>query len=368
VYNLSIGSGAALPVPGSVLSVVIGADRIDVVPRYATALKDRPITINATFEFDESNASHLEAFERSMDFGDPVKIPSSIVKRLAVDAPAGLSAELHEVELAMEELEASLDDPAIVQAAVLAPDEESLLGVHEFTITSRRGGRRGAVLFGSDSTGLLSLELRRVVENESLTGNFKFTFKPVLPAVGLAVARWVSQVRPPNHVRIEFLSPSAGVAEAAIGAPLVDAFLVKFFEAFEIVQRRAGVSFPVPDDITDEEWEIIQRAAEWLSPEKHQRKWTSTRLPLSGAPRESLERVLREEGGALLIAQDVTLDFRGRKLSLGRLARTFQAVVTNADEVRAAVDRGEQDVVLELAAGPSDVAYEWLLQPGDPLA
>ena len=64
-------------------------------PNYPDAPRDRPITMTATLQFDDSPGQQeaRAAFEDFMKFGTPVTIPPASITRLAVDAPGGLGGE-----------------------------------------------------------------------------------------------------------------------------------------------------------------------------------------------------------------------------------------------------------------------------------
>ena len=57
--------------------------------------RDRPITVTATLQFDDSPGQQetREAFADFLKFGTPVTIPAASITKLAVDAPAGLGGE-----------------------------------------------------------------------------------------------------------------------------------------------------------------------------------------------------------------------------------------------------------------------------------
>jgi hypothetical protein len=194
-----IGSGLGTRAPGAVFSVHGGTDRIDVIPRFATALRDRPITVNLDLSFDASTAALREEFERSLDYGDPVDLPAAVVRRVSINAPGGLSDEMTEgAYVRLGGLVEDLDQPAIVHAEIVAPDGDTTLSTLEFSLDRRTGGRRGVVLQGADTSGLLTLEVRLIPDDRRIVSNFTYSIVPVLPPVGLEAVRWIEQVRPPE--------------------------------------------------------------------------------------------------------------------------------------------------------------------------
>lgn len=172
-YALSIGSGLSTRTPGAVFSVHVGTDRIDVIPRFATAVRDRPITVSLDLSFDASTATLREEFERSLDYGDPVDLPAAVVRRVSINAPGGLSDEMTEgAYVRLGGLVEDLGQPAIVHAQIVAPDGDTTLSTLEFSLNRRTGGRRGVVLQGADNSGLLTLEVRLIPDDRRIVSNF----------------------------------------------------------------------------------------------------------------------------------------------------------------------------------------------------
>lgn len=367
-YNLSIGSGTGPPLKEAVLSVRLGVDRIDVVPKFATALEERPITGRFSVAFDSRSADLKEKFEAALDFGSEVTLPPMVVERVTLDAPGGLAADAtEEVWIRLGGREGELNPPLLVELAVMACEGEDLLASVEFAMTHRTSGRRGAVLKGADPSGLLTLELKAHIEGRRLTTNISYSFRPVLPGIGLPAARWLDQLRPPNLLRARLLPDDIFIAEEPITVQFGDGCTARLFEVFAAVQEHARASFEIPDDLTADEWQEFERVALALRPEKRSFTWSSLRLELSGIGRERLTNLMATEGGALFEKiEDAYLEFRGRRLHLGTFARTFaSARVANAHEVWAAFDADEDPIVLYFEPASSDVGHEWVLTETD---
>lgn len=364
-YDLTIGnSGPQGPRPGVALSVSTGTDRIDVIPRYRTALSDRPISVTADLDFSGDHSGHLQAFENAVRFGDPVTLPSQVVKRLQLDAPAGLSQDVEGAEIRLAASDLPLGEIQLVHLAVLAPDSETRLAIQEFEVTHRRAGSDGGTLTGKDASGILSVSIRMDRTKRSLSLNVSTKQIPVLPAVGLGIAQWIEEVRPPNLLALEFVGREGDSEPVPIEKPMAEGSIVPLLEAFAELQVRAGVSFPVPVDLTVEEWAAVSQAAAWLSPEKVQYTWTHQDMTITPTNTKALRDLFRPEGGNLMITMDVSLEFRDRQLQLGRLARTFQAKALGGQQaLDDAIARGDNEMHIRFEPAGSDVAYEWLMTP-----
>lgn len=367
-FHFVVGHVSQGQAQGSVHTKYFGNQRIDVVPKYATALQDHPLAIYAEFEFDRSTQHLRQQFERSLDYGEPVELPAEVVRRFAVDAPAGLSTEFTEIPLALMGERSTLPDGSTVHATIYSPERERLATL-EFVLSHRTGGRVGTTVYGQDESRLVSLSIRLRPDDRTIDASFSFQRKPVLPAVGLPVARWLEQMRPPHVAQLEFVSPAAGAAETEIADAIEPDGLREVYEAFATLQEHCGVTFPVPDDLNAEEWREVARVARWLSPEKREFRWSETSFKMYGdAPQHLVDTLLNPNGGFIFTRQGTTWEFRNRQLDLGQLARTFGPVVaSNPDEVRAGRARGDAEVEVVIAPKNSDVGYEWLLRRGDPL-
>lgn len=362
-YALTIGNSPGGPPPGFAMSVQIGDDRIDVIPRYRTAHNDRPISVNVVFQFDKEDHEHRSALERALRYGEPAHLPAKVIKEMSIDAPAGLGEKSTGGELRIEAPLAEIEDAAFAHLTVLAPDRETRLVTQEFELTHRRMGQAGGTLRGADATGLLTLELLGDLETRRLNLNISFSQVPVLPAAGLAVARWLEQIRPPNLLELRYVGSSGPSGPPTpIDEPLVDVDFVAFYDAFLQVQERAGVSFPVPADLTQEEWEQIAVVAEWLDPEKRSFRWVELRVTVFVTDSPELRSLFTDNAGAIMMTQDVSLEFRSRELAIGKLARTFRARATVGPEaLDEALAQGVKEMDVDLVPAGDDIGYEWLM-------
>ena len=363
-YALTIGKAQQDPPPGCAMSVQIGDDRIDVIPRYRTAPNDRPITTNVVFQFDKDDEEHRTAFERAIRYGEPAHLPAKVIKEMSIDAPAGLGVKSMSGELRIEAPVAEIEEATFAHVTALASDGQTRLATQEFELTHRRMGQAGGTLSGADATGLLKLELLGDLETRNLTLNVAYSHVPVLPAAGLGVARWLEQIRPPNLLELQFVGASRPSGPPiTIKEPLVDVDLVAFYDAFRQVQDRAGVSFPVPSDMTEEEWESITTVAEWLDPEKRPFRWTELGVTVFVSDSPDVRRLFTDDSGVMITTQEIVLEFRGRELGIGKLARSFQAKATVGPEaLDEAIAQGVSEMKVDLVPAGDDVGYEWLMR------
>ncbi len=364
LYELTTRCNDNSQIEGSVMAVHTADGRIDVIPRYPTALDDRPITVKVQFPNPSNGHDPISVLEQSIDYGESVTISPDIVSRVSIDAPGGLSAEMQNATIQLAPLEESISQPLILHATILGRDGVSFLGTHEFLLQRRKRGRRGAVLFGTDSTELINLTIKLRTDRSPLNITLNYDYKEVLPGVARRATEWLEKLTPPNKIRIEVGSPLSTVGQSDILQPAIQEGICGLFKAFELTQERAGVYFRVPHDITPDESEQILLAGRWLNGEKV--KFTWNRMKFTGTDiAEVLTRLSAEPGGSIALVQEVVFSFRGRELRLGYLARKIQATVENISDVKKAIDEGCVEVPVVLRPGKSNVGFEWMLDRQD---
>lgn len=359
-YEFSTWATDTGQVDGSIMTVRTHDGRIDVVPRYATALEDRPITFHAQLRTEDGGNGAVSMLEESIDYGEPVTLTPDVLERVSVDAPGGLSTELHDATIQMEPLQEALESPMLLHATIVDPSGTSTLGRHEFSIRMRRSGRKGAILFGSDVTGLIDIEVRFRLDTLTLSITLDYRYKEVLPSLGRKATEWLEMFRPPNFVCIDVGSPLRRVGQSEIVTPAISAGISELFRAFETVQERAGVPFPVPADLSREEFEIFLLANRWLNKDKVQFTWEKMRFTCDGVE-EILEHLPSSGSVGLRLAEQRVIEFRGRELPLGYRARTIQARLANSEELQRAIKRNDPEKPIELRPGDSNVGWEWIL-------
>lgn len=359
-YEFSTWAQGCGHVDGSIMTVRTRDGRIDVVPRYATALEDRPITFHAHVKSETGDGSAISIIEEAINYGESLTLTPDILEQVSIDAPGGLSNELRNVTLEMTPLEEALEHPLLLHATIVASSDSRALGTHEFSIRMRQSGRKGAVLFGCDVTGLIDIEIRFRTDDMTLSISLEFNYKEVLPGVARRATEWLEKFRPPNLIILDVGSPLRRVGCSEINEPAIAEGISDVFRSIEKVQDRAGIAFPVPTDLSHEESKVFLLAGQWLSDEKVQFTWEKMRFTCDSVA-EFLSLVPKLGSVTLLLAQYTEVEFRGRTLPLGYRARKLQAKLANAEELRRAIERDDAEKPIELRPGDSDEGWEWIL-------
>lgn len=371
-YRFAMATGPAAEQaapPEAVLSVYEGELRLDVIPRHRSALRVRPITGSYNVRFGPEDSELRDAFVRAMDFGDPVELPAHAVESVMLDAPGGLGGEFKAASLQVGSVRERRARP--MQARVRVVDEDDdLLRELPVEFTEQRAGRRGGTMFGSDNTGMLQLEL--AYDREAGEGQLKFTLEGVSapPAVLRPTVNLLSALGRGARVELAFDDPvQATISMSSKGhRSLLPGGFTELLQAFDALQQRARTSFPIPEDLTEEEAREVIGYAQELRPEGRSFSWADLNLTLNRVPDSAgLDVLLSDEGGALMIVSDERWEFRGRTYKLGpRRIIWDHAVVEHPDSIRRRLDQTGQSPVRLRPGAQSRGAVARLLDPDDP--
>ena len=143
----------------------IGDVRVDVYPKYAGAVHDRPVRLNATVVFGPEDREVHDL----LGYGQGVTIPSRMIESLTIDAPSGLGGTFNESELVVWPVDKQLTEPITIWLDVM--DEDCLVASCSVRLNERTGGPKGFIFAGTDSTRWLEVELKDQVGGE---GRLKF--------------------------------------------------------------------------------------------------------------------------------------------------------------------------------------------------
>lgn len=366
-YSFALATGAAAnqaPPPGTVLSQQGGDVRLDVLPRHRSALRKRPITGSYAVQFSAEDADLREAFVRALDFGDPVELPPRVIEEFTLDAPGGLGGRIDGASMTIGSAAERREPPLAASLRVLSEGGD-LLRELPVEFADQRAGRRGGTMYGSDSTGMLRLELWFDRDG----GEIRLTFhlQPVAAAPGV--------LRPVVELLTAF---GQGVTlELGLGDPvhptvameidpdeaLLPAGFADVTHAFEALQQRARTSFAIPEDLAEDEARTVIEYAQELKPEGRRFTWTDLNLTLNRLDDGAGQEQLLSEGGALVLEGTQVWEFRGRTYDLGaRRIVVEHAVVEHPKAVRQRLDRTGQSPI-RLVPGPtSDEALARLLE------
>ncbi|MBQ0896251.1 hypothetical protein KBX37_24685 [Micromonospora sp. U56] len=309
-----------------------GVTSVSVWPKYVGAEHERPIKVNASFAFPDSDEGRAAAaaLRKTFDYGTPSIVVSEFVKRLEVDMPAGLGGSFSGGEIRL--------GPAATEATGFTAQwrilDESGRAVGQLHLVpkSRNVGARGADLRLTDATQTVEVALRLDAGDMKIKAHFSYN-RPVnaLPSTVLPVLQFMSQVRPPHSAVLlidgKEASPPTPIDKAI--APGIDEHLA-LVRALDDIQRATGIYFPIPESFTDEELGSIASARRLLAGESVQSTLSSMTIKVPAGELASVRAAIESGPGPLVAEAELTVRIAGQEIPLGLTRQTTPNVVVQS--------------------------------------
>jgi hypothetical protein len=299
-----------------------------VYARYDAAVLDRPVPIF----FEVTAAPDSEAARIMADFqtyGAPVVLSAGDGASITVtaDLPAGLG-QLLSGQIAGFSITALPATPFPVRLQLIDSQGRELAIVRlnlQPALTGMDGF--GQFIAGTEQHGVFDIEFRIHHEANTVTTMLKghdptgLAPDDVLPAL-----RLLSGLHHPNQYRVLGAhGPKQGDAIAVPHpeSPSADLLvLTKLVEALSIMQQHTHQQIHIPNTADLDLSAILEliELGQLLKEGRLQSRWTTMSTTLTPGTR------LPEDGGALLVVQQVAYTLEGRLIDLGRVQRIFASV------------------------------------------
>ena len=244
-----------------------GTVSASLVPRYAGADRDRPITLQATLTFPDLEAAEAtrEMFQAAADFGVGFELSDGTLARVVVDAPAGFGGEFSGGVLQVAD-RSLLNAPVFtMRLAVAGPD-----GRHIVTLPlsgrTRSGGQRGLIADLKDTAELMSADIQVDLVASHFTFHYTFSPRRCTPSVALPVMRFMAALQAPNTLTIQLGTgqPIGPPTELPERESVVDEQSVRLVEMLARVQEATSTWFEAPNELTRDDVEALVLADELL--------------------------------------------------------------------------------------------------------
>jgi hypothetical protein len=310
-------------------------------PRYPDAPRDRPITVTATLQFDDSPSQQetREAFEEFMRFGTPVSIPPASITRLAVDAPAGLGGEFTGGTL---RLDGTFPAGAEQMSSVLlrVPAQPPIRHMISLDVYGRSAGPAGGLrVIARDRSGLLTLDQRFDLVQRTYQANLVYAYHAgTLPQDAVPVLRFCAAVAAGQEMAIT--DPAGNIYATSSGsfgpADWPEGY-IKSAELLAEIQQLTGTDFGLPLVFTPEDQRDMHYARAILRGEDVEAKWSGLVAPYASPTLDGLLARIDQDGEpfSLAVANTETLQVAGGQLPLGMVLHiVHSARITNRDEIQ----------------------------------
>ncbi|MEU9454835.1 hypothetical protein [Streptomyces sp. NPDC048277] len=297
--------------------------------RYPGAEKDRPIRVGGIFRFPDTDDGKkaAQALQDSFDYGTASVVPSEFVKNFSIDAPANFGGSFEGGEL---KLGGAIDNTPLADArfALRIRDDQGVIKAHlPLEAKERTSGRKGIELKLEDLGGTAKVVARFDVSIHHAKINYSFHMpERSLPSILLPVVRFLAEAREGRGATLVLNGKEIGPPmDLPASTPNVEESL-KLLRALDDIQRISGVYFPIPQALTDEEFESIKEVHRYLTSETTIEQWDYVSFTI---PRESLgtpELQQLQQGDILqnlVLRNELVLHLGEDSYDLGFLNRTY---------------------------------------------
>lgn len=344
-------------------------------PRYPDAPRDRPITLTATLQFDESSGQHeaREALADFMRFGTPVTIPSASITSVTVDAPAGLGGQFQGGSLTLDGSFPTGAEQA--HAALLrVPAQPPVRHMVTMEVTDRSAGPAGGLrVLSRDRSRLLTMDQRFDLVRRTHRAHLAYQYHTgALPQDAVPVLRFCAAVAAGQEMAItdpagNILATSSG----SFGPGTWPQVYIRCAETLAEIQQLAGTSFPLPLAFTPEDQRDMAYARAILRGDDVQAQWSGMIMPLSAPAVDCVLAQIEQHGQpfSLAAATPEILQVAGGQLPLGLVMHIMHSTrIANLDEVRAwRVSSTDSDIDVRFdPASNKDMTVR--AAPGEPAA
>jgi hypothetical protein len=341
-------------------------------PKYPDAPRDRPITVTATLQFDDSPGQQeaRAALADFLTFGTPATIPPASIAKLAVDAPAGLGGEFQGGTLRLD----GTFQPKPGQATTVLlriPAHPPVRRMISLDIAEQSGGDGGLRLLARDQSGLLTLELRFDFTQRTCQAHLAYRFHgSALPQDAVPVLRFCAELAAGEEMAVT--DPAGNIIAPVSGSfgPAESEAYIRCAELLAEVQQLAGTPFPLPTEFSTEDQRDLLYARAILRGETVQAEWDNLTMPLTAPAADKLLSQAGQQGDpfVLAFAAPQTVVAAGGQLSIGTVLQYIRSArITNLDEVRSWRLGGTDGTInVQLAPGETREMTMRAAPPGAP--
>jgi hypothetical protein len=297
--------------------------RTQLVPKYAGAERDSPVTFGFTLSTVPPNDA-LEARLRSaMDWGEQIELPASSVRRVVITGPPGFGGEWNQGHITLGPAQQQAVDLTL-RLSIHDPDGRQLASLPARLIAATPG-LRGVTLRGKDLTGVIETRLRMDKVESTFSLNLSTTWdQRLLPSVALPVLRFLRHAAPPNTMTFGVGEDAINTSPIALPSGMsVPAEQVRVVEHLERLQIMAGESFALPRSWTIDDIHEIDRAIRLL--DGHLVDLGKGPITYTTEDEAFLNAIAAHPNSALTITSDYTAHIAGHELSLGPFTLRIEA-------------------------------------------
>jgi hypothetical protein len=297
-----------------------------VIARYPGAEKDRPIRVNAAFNFpdtDEGRAA-AAALSDTVAYGTASEIAEEFVTSVTVDGIAGLDTVFNAAKLAFGPGQDQAS-PVMPEIALRLTRENGAVAFQlPLKLTGRTAGLHGGELTLSDYASVIDVTMRLDVPTHRFTLNYHFsTPGNILPGALVPALSFLSGISSGQFVTVLFNGQPTGspVTSTQSLPPELNGYL-RLATDLDEIQRKSGIYFPMPSSLSEEERDNILVARQLVDGETVSAEWTSSRMTMPVRSLHGLRSLAEGEGQQIWARVPYVLNLEENEYPIGYVLRT----------------------------------------------
>jgi hypothetical protein len=332
--------------------------KVEIIARYPGAARDRPIRINTSFNFPDTEEGRAAAaiLNDAVAYGTPGTVSGEFVASVVIDGISGLDSALAGPRLAFGSA-LDQDVASLPQMALRLLDERgAVAGQLPLKVVSRNVGVQGGDVHLTDYAGVVSVTIRFDDPTHQFTLNYRFVSpERVLPGVLLPGLRFLCGVSSGLSVVVLVNGQPAGPPTASARNPIPGVLsYMRLASDLDEIQRKSGVYFPMPSSLSGDEGEDILVAKQLLAGEVVNAEWTSSRMTLPARSLEGFRELVASEPRQLWARLPYILTLEGQEYPIGYVLRTTASARVAAWPDISPEMLPETEVEITLLPGPDN--------------
>jgi hypothetical protein len=300
--------------------------KVAVIPRYPGAEKDRPIRLNAAFNFpdtDEGRAA-AAALSDTVAYGTASEIAEEFITSVTVDGIAGLDTVFNAAKLAFGPGQ-DPNLPTIPEVALRLIRENGAVAFHlPLKPTGRTAGLHGGELTLTDYADVVDVRMRLDRSTRKFTLNYHFsTPENMLPGALVPALRFLSEISSGRFVAVLFNGQPVGppITSKQSLPPELSGYL-RLATDLDEIQRKSGIYFPMPSSLSEEEQDNILITRQLFDGETVSAEWESSKMTMPVRSLDGLRSLAEGKGQQIWARVPYVLNLEENEYPIGYVLRT----------------------------------------------